>query len=404
MLTKVKKDQSTSKLSWTPSISIYDNIDKVRDRWDGLGEHNLFLQSPYLSVVQAHPPKGMLPYYALIEDENGVLKGKVYFQHKKFKAQESLTFEKGNKCPSFFNTLGFYLKEYVAKKVEFNALGCGNLMLSGQHAFCFTDDVSLKDQHFIVDLAIETMSEQLSAEKSEPSVILLKDFGEHEQFTKKAGVGTEFYDFQVQPNMILYLKDEWKSLKDYLNAMQSKYRVRYKRAKKKQEGIVARIMNSGEIENLKDRMFELYQSIANGAGFNLFILSPDYIPELKRVLGDKVEIKGYFMEDNLVGFTTLIRNHEETEAHFLGFEAELNRSHQLYLNMLYDMVESSIEWGVKMLNFSRTAMEIKSSVGAIPVQLSCYIRHQNGFRNKFLPHLFDYLKPEEEWVQRHPFK
>ena len=193
-------------------------------------------------------------------------------------------------------------------------------------------------------------------------------------------------------------------MNDYLGAMTSKYRVRYKRARKKLGKVTRRELDTQETELRKERIFELYKEIANGAGFNLFILSPDYIPELKRALGDNVMISGYFLNDELVGFTTLILNDRETEAHFLGFDNDLNFEHQLYLNMLYDMVEDSLRLEVKELNFSRTAMEIKSSVGAVPVQLSCYIRHQKSIKNKFLPHLFDYLKPTEEWVQRHPFK
>jgi len=38
----------------------------------------------------------------------------------------------------------------------------------------------------------------------------------------------------------------------------------------------------------------------------------------------------------------------------------------LYLNMLYDMVCHSINKGFKQIIFARTALEIKSSVGAIP--------------------------------------
>ncbi|MDX1685331.1 MAG: GNAT family N-acetyltransferase [Saprospiraceae bacterium] len=403
-MTKVKKESPAPSLEWEPEILIFNRISEIRDMWNDLAPNNIFLQDAYLSVVERYPPKGLTPFYALVRDDEGQYVGKIYFQLKKFKAQESLTFEKGSKCPSFFSTLGYYLKEYVAKKVEFKALGCGNLMLSGQHAFYFREDIPKVEQHIVVDMAIKELSELLSSKDENPSVVLLKDFPEDEAFTKKTGVGTQFYDFKVQPNMVLDIREDWESLDDYLSAMTSKYRVRYKRAKKKQGQIYTRELNYEEIVDNKDRMFDLYTEIANGAGFNLFILSPDYIPELKRVLRGNVQITGYYKGDNLIGYTTLIKNGDETEAHFLGFENDLNYKHQLYLNMLYDMVDTSIQWGVEKLNFSRTAMEIKSSVGAEPVPLNCYIRHQKAIRNKFLPHLFDYLKPDEDWIQRHPFK
>lgn len=55
-------------------------------------------------------------------------------------------------------------------------------------------------------------------------------------------------------------------------------------------------------------------------------------------------------------------------------------------------------------HFARTALEIKSSVGAVPENLYCYLRHQNPLVNKFTGTLLDYLKPVEEWLPRHPFK
>jgi hypothetical protein len=68
------------------------------------------------------------------------------------------------------------------------------------------------------------------------------------------------------------------------------------------------------------------------------------------------------------------------------------------------MVREGIESGAHEIVFARTALEIKSSVGAVPQQLNCYVKHQNSILNRFTNTAMDYLKPEEAWVQRHPFK
>jgi hypothetical protein len=57
----------------------------------------------------------------------------------------------------------------------------------------------------------------------------------------------------------------------------------------------------------------------------------------------------------------------------------------LYLNMLYDMTYS-INKGFKEIIFARTALEIKSSVGARPIQM--YIGHTNPVVNVFMPKYF----------------
>ena len=385
-------------------ISIHTSIEGIVADWDAVSNQDVFLHSDYLHTVERFPPKGLKPYYLLLRDSSGILLGKVYIQAKKFKAQESLTITRKTDCPSFFSALGFYLKEHVARKVEFGAIACGNLMVSGEHGFLFTDGVEAERQHLLVELAIKKLIALLAEEGDEISIVLLKDFAEGSGFSRKMGIGPELYSFKVQPNMILEIRDHWLSFDDYLKDMSSKYRVRYKRALKKLDDIEVRRISPDDLDNLKERMFKLYQNIANSAGFNLFILSPDYIPELARNLGDKVKITGYFRKGELVGYTTLIANNEELEAHFLGFDTAINVECQLYLNMLYHMARTAIDGGFRRLNYSRTALEIKSSVGAIPEPLNLYIRHQKSVQNRFLPKLFEFLSPVEEWVQRHPFK
>ncbi|MEM9990948.1 MAG: 8-amino-7-oxononanoate synthase, partial [Bacteroidota bacterium] len=77
---------------------------------------------------------------------------------------------------------------------------------------------------------------------------------------------------------------------------------------------------------------------------------------------------------------------------------------QLYLNMLYDIVRVGIENHMQEICMSRTALEIKSSVGAEPYDLYSYVRFSNSVVNKFSKSIFNYLDTEEDWVQRKPFK
>ena len=105
-----------------------------------------------------------------------------------------------------------------------------------------------------------------------------------------------------------------------------------------------------------------------------------------------------------IGFSTAIYNHHELEAHFLGFDASYNRSHQLYLNILYDLVEEAIAAGCKTTTFSRTALEIKSSVGAEAEHLYCWMRSRIAIANPLVPVVARFIAPLPEWEPRHPFK
>ena len=233
-------------------------------------------------------------------------------------------------------------------------------------------------------------------------VILVKDIAPERRGHGSAFVEKGFTEFCIQPNMLLELPYE--HFEAYLSAMSTKYRTRAKRAMKKMEGIEKREMSQVEIQRELPRIYALYKEVAKNAGFNMVDLNEYYLLALKRDLGHAFNMFGYYEGDKLLAFYTTIHNGEELEAHFLGYDKALNHDLQLYLNCLYDIIRQGFEASCKTIVFARTALEIKSSVGAVPHDLWCYVRHQNTLVNNFTGTILEYLKPVEEWVPRHPFK
>ena len=92
------------------------------------------------------------------------------------------------------------------------------------------------------------------------------------------------------------------------------------------------------------------------------------------------------------------------DTYFLGYDDTIQREHMLYLNMLYDMVAYSINKNFNEIIFARTALEIKSSVGAKPVKMYGLISHSNSLVNPYMSKIFKYLEPESIWQERNPFK
>jgi nucleoside-diphosphate-sugar epimerase len=115
-------------------------------------------------------------------------------------------------------------------------------------------------------------------------------------------------------------------------------------------------------------------------------------------------LRGYYLENQLVGFTTVIRHGNELETYFLGYDDTIQREKMLYLNMLYDIIGCGIIQGFERIILGRTALEIKSSIGAIPVQLNGLMRHTYSLVHRNLSWIFPLLEPEANWIQRHPFK
>ena len=91
------------------------------------------------------------------------------------------------------------------------------------------------------------------------------------------------------------------------------------------------------------------------------------------------------------------------EASFIGFEHSYNATHQIYLSLLYEILNIGIKSRSKSINYGRTATEIKSSLGADAFDMYCYLRHTNIIFNALTPSLVDYLDKPETWQPRHPF-
>jgi hypothetical protein len=144
--------------------------------------------------------------------------------------------------------------------------------------------------------------------------------------------------------------------------------------------------------------------VAKNAPFNTFFLAKNHFLTLKEQCGNRFQIFGYFLDEKLVGFHTLLLNDTTLETYFLGYNETIQKENMLYLNMLYNMTAFGIENGFERIIFGRTALEIKSSVGATPVHMSGFIFHTNKLINRFIGTIFTKLEPTLQWQQRHPFK
>jgi predicted N-acyltransferase len=183
-----------------------------------------------------------------------------------------------------------------------------------------------------------------------------------------------------------------------------KYRDQYKRARKKASGIEKRKMDLSDIIKQEDIIYDLYYHVAKNAHFNTFFLTKNHFRTLKEVLKDQFLFYGYFLDEKLIGFNTIIKNGKVMDTYFLGYDDTIQREKMLYLNMLYDIVAYSINKGYKEIVFARTALEIKSSIGAQPQEMFGFIKHNNPIIDLAIEKIFCYLDPEVIWQERNPFK
>lgn len=299
---------------------------------------------------------------------------------------------------------GFCLKSYFFRKFSSHIILIGNNTLTGQNAYILHNSITEREALQLLNNALLELKQRYKKRKIGINLLAVKDFNEAEWPEFETAGLRGYYKFCTQPNMIFTINNNWDNVEDYLKALNTKYRTQYNRARKKAEGIEKKKLSVKEMQEQRQRIHHLYLTVAKNASFNTFYLPENHFEVFKEQLGDNFLFYGYFLEGKLVGFSTLIKNGPDMDTYFLGYDEGIQREKMLYLNMLYDMVAYAIKKKFRHVVFARSAMEIKSSVGAKAEPVYGIIKHTNPLLNQFMGRLFEYFEPKIEWKERNPYK
>ena len=379
----------------TLHFKIYPTTELLPENWNTLAVDNIFLSTEYLEVLEKSAPKNMICHFIGIFKDD-VLEGIALSQFLNLNKLQS--FGKRDKC------LKTSVRNFIFKNFSSHVLFIGNNMLTGQNAFYFSDKIDKNLALKSLKKASEVLKDIFKNKGQKIHLVSFKDFDVAEISDFETSVFEDYFKFSTQPNMVFEIRENWKNFDDYILDLSKKYRDQYKRARKKSEGIVKKKMNLEDIKNHEKTIYDLYFHVAKNAPFNTFFLAKNHFSIFKEILKDDFLFYAYFLEEKLIGFNTLIKNGSVMDTYFLGYDETMQREKMLYLNMLYDMIAYSINQGFKEVVFARTALEIKSSVGAKPVEMFGFIQHSNSLVNRKIDAIFDYLEPKTEWQARNPFK
>lgn len=380
------------------------SIEEVADEWGKNCPQDHFVSVGYLKCIEYYRPTGIDPFYCIVKEANEVI-GILYFQHKFVKLKENLR-EIESPVPNDLSTISNKIieaaKRAAIKCINFHTIVAGNLLLTGKYGFHFHPHISKDKQFELVAKASEILAATLANKGCSKGLILLKDFYTHELPENFLEAG--FTKFQVDPKMIITIEDNWKTFEDYLESLKSKYRVRARKCLKFGQQIVKRVFDADDIRAHKSTIHRLYKNISDTADFNAFILHEDYFEGIKRAMGDQLTFMTYYVDGEMIAFFTSVKNYEILDAHFLGYNLEKNTAFHIYQNMLFDLIAQAIDKGVKKVDLSRTAIEIKSTVGAVPQDMYLYMKHSNKALNLALPKILGMVKPSNDYVIRSPFR
>jgi predicted N-acyltransferase len=361
-----------------------------------------FLRPEFLNGIEAGNAGQMGFRYVLLYANRKPV-AFAYYQLLTFDVGMITPFTEGNLPSGFISQLKYRLASVykaVIRNRKVRLLVNGNAFLSGEHGFYYSPTIAPKEAFQIL---LNLTDEIRRTENGNFAGVVVKDFHPGETHPHSLILDRGYHEIRSEPVMRFRLSDDWHNFLDYLDALSSKYRQRAKSTYKKSRQIERREMDSRAILNNRDTICRLFCQVIKEDSFSLTQPSDTYFESLKRELGDDFLVYGYYLGDTLIGFKTLVHTGDKLEAHFLGFEPDLNRTYKLYQRMLYDIVETGISLGVREISFGRTAMEIKSTIGALGFEMYSYLKLSNPFFNRLIGPIMRNLKIQD-WTPRHPFK
>ena len=358
--------------------------------WDSIAHANIFLSKKYLEVLESAAPANMKCQYIGIFNQEELI-GIALAQFIDLTHLETY----GDRDKK----LKTWVRNFLFSRFSSQLLFIGNNMLSGQNAFAVKEQTNILEILLTLKQAVGEMNRHSKNHLTSFKDFMLSELTHFDQATFKKDL-----KFTSQPNMIFEINPLWAQEEDYKKALTKKYRDQYKRSRNKALGIEKRMLTLEEINDQQEIIYDLYLHVAENAPFNTFYLPKNHFYVLKEKLKDDFMLYGYFIDEKLIGFNTLIKNGKSLDTYFLGYDEKIQKEKMLYLNMLYDMIACGITLKFEKIIFGRTALEIKSSVGAIDTPMFGFMQHSQPLINQFLGQIFNYLEPVTTWKRRSPFK
>lgn len=370
-------------------------IELLREDWAMVNSKNLYLSIDYLKALE-NSFIDNISYVYLVVYQNKIPVTIVYFQwikvHDNFFTQEK--FPKEIKSKLLLNLL---------KKNKGSLLLCGNFFATGVNGYDYLNNYKIKPE---VLLSVTDKLSRLLSEKNSVShikLMLFKEFLLEKEKSVQKKLEKKTRRFQIDVNMVLKLKENWISFEMYLESMTTKYRTKAKSIYKKTENIISKEFTAEEIHINSLEIEKLFASVLNTASFNMLELTVTSFYQLKKQLKDQFVFTAYFIESKMIGFSTACINYSYLDANYVGIDYKVNKQYPLYQRILFDYVKLAINKQAKELRLGRTAETIKSSLGAVPVEMNLYLKHINPFAQFVLSPLLKYVKPSH-FELRSPFK
>ena len=376
-------------------FKVYHSLRDLPASWDETLDASHALHSSKIGVTELANTPDIKNYYVQGFCPNNELIFQAYAQQLQVHSGQ-------------FNLSGNRLKQWLIKSsidiVKPKMLVAGNLFRHDVQMLEFhKPTLNLLDRSRIVDAAIDYMMKYTKSQG-----VFLKDIPR--AIAKYFLTKKEYQRMDSDIAMHLDVPNRWQSFEDYQNDLKRKYRNRAKGTRKNFANVETKNLSLAEIEEYKKEMHALYKQVTKNQVVSMGELGVDFVPELKKSLGDKYQVTGFFINENdsekMIAFSSAIIHDGVHDMNYIGFDYSLNQKYSLYFNILFHCVECAIANRCSKLLLGRTALEAKAIIGCEPDYHYTFYKLKSRFINEIVKNITARFENRlgEGWQNRHPFK
>ena len=371
-------------------VRLFDKASQLPESWTGLLPDDHFLQPEHLSVYESTQLPDIAFIYALVSQQNEPV-ALAYFQ--------VLGIGKKHLNTSVLKPYQQQLWHLFTSLMHPKLLVAGHLFRHDICSFFYKEAIAPFDAFGLYQKAIKAALLQARGH-----AVLVKDVNE-QLIPYFQHFAPEYLLLRNDIAMEMKIPQEWKTIGDYELALKHKYAQRFRKVRQGSQGLYIKELSLKETEEQAAALHQLYMQVANNQQVRLGVLSPAFLPALKKRYEQDLSIwVGYEGSEPVFFFSAWTRG-EVLDMFYIGLDYSKNDERQLYFNILFFTVEEAIRLRKDKLVLGRTALEAKARLGCKPRYLSTYLYIRNPIIRQVINRLQQSINSMEgEWENRHPLK
>ena len=346
----------------------YDDMEQVPwDQWNALPGGSAYLDPRYFRAMAGHGK--VQCRIVLLMTATGACIGGIQMQSV---LSESRSPDE-HMDVSFGVRLFMGLLQPGGRPFQFRTLVAGQGLGTGEHAFRWHGGLTTPDRIRFTEQAFEACAKEWGTR-----VWMAKDFGPDLDADLAPHWSRKWQRATFDPLMVTPLDPTWSSREDWMDALRTKARTKVRSILGRNADVaLERITDLTRLRELGPALIALYDQVYGRASIVMGGLEAGDFARLAEQWGDDFLLVTHHFEGRLVGFHCGL--HHATpeggtiEAYFVGFDPELNKECALYQRMLIEFITWGIDCQASRVLMGRTAMEIKSTLGALPVPMSTWV-------------------------------